>query len=76
MFPLISANNDPNEPYIILSPSILISIKSNPLLITEYIHNKCIDTMKLYNIPKFNDFRIIFKYKSVEIDYEAKNKFV
>jgi hypothetical protein len=76
LIPFISANDKSDEPYIILSQSILITNKSNPLLISRYIYNKCIDTMKLYNIAELKDFNVIFKYKSVEIDFEAKNKFV
>jgi hypothetical protein len=76
IIPLISANNKPDEPYITLSQSLLISKKSSPLLISKYIYDKCISAGKLYNISEFNDFSIIFKYKPVEIQFEENNRIV
>lgn len=76
LFPLISANNNPDEPYILLSQSILITNKSNPLLIARFIYDKCLEAGKLYNIPESTQFSIIFKYKSVEITFKPKNKFI
>lgn len=40
VIPFITANNKPDEPYIILSQSILISGKSDPILISKYINDK------------------------------------
>jgi hypothetical protein len=76
IIPLISANNKPNEPYITLSQSFLISKNSSPLLISRFIYDKIILAGKLYNISEFKEFNIIFKYKAIEIQFEDKNKFV
>lgn len=76
LIPFISANNKPDEPYIILSQQILITTKSDPILISKYINNKISDAVDLYNIQNLNDLNIIFKYKQVEISFEENNKFV
>lgn len=75
LFPLVSANNNPDEPYILLSQSFLVTNKSDPLLIARFVHDKCMLTGKLFNIPEFDEFSIIFKYKPVEITFNYKNKF-
>lgn len=76
LIPFISVNNNPDEPYIILSKQILITKKSNSFLISSYISNKISDTMKLYNILNFNGCCIIFKYKEVKVHFEEHNKFI
>jgi hypothetical protein len=76
LIPLISANNRPDEPYIILSQQILITNNSNSLLISEYINNKIIDTMNLYNINSLENTTLIFKYKSIKINFNEYDKFI
>lgn len=76
LFPLVSANNNPDEPYILLSQSILITKMSNPLLIARFIQDKYIQATELYNIPESTQFSIIFKYKAIEITFNSKNNFI
>jgi hypothetical protein len=76
LIPFISANNRPDEPYIILSQQILITNNSNSLLISEYINNKIIDTMNLYNINSLENTTLIFKYKSIKINFNEYDKFI
>jgi hypothetical protein len=73
IIPFISANNKPDEPYIILSQSFLITIKSNPILISKYINDKIMHTLDLYNIETLKDVFVIFKFKAVDISFEVKN---
>ncbi len=76
LIPFISANNNPNEPYIILSPQILITNNSKSLLLSNFIINKIIDTINLYNINNLENISLIFKYKSIKINFNEYNKFI
>lgn len=62
VIPLISASDRPDEPYVILSQQMLVSHKSNALLLGKYINNKIIDSINLYNMREFEGI-IIFKFK-------------
>jgi hypothetical protein len=76
LIPFISANNRPDEPYIILSQQILITNKSNSLIISNFINNKRNDTINLYNINSLENKTLIFKYKSIKINFNEYNKFI
>jgi hypothetical protein len=76
LIPFISANNRPDEPYIILSQQILITNNSNSLLISNYINNKINETINLYNINNLENKTLIFKYKPVKINFNEHNKFI
>ena len=71
LIPYISANDRPDEPYIVLSQQILITPNSNINLLTEFITNKINNTINLYNITELEGV-IIFKYKQVKIDFQDK----
>jgi hypothetical protein len=71
----ISANNRPDEPYVILSQQILVTKNSNILIIHNYIENKINDAIILYNIDKIETFNIVFKYKQVEIEFKEYKNF-
>jgi len=75
LIPFISKNDRPNEPYIVLSQQILITYNTNPMILTKFIDNKIIDTINLYNINKIEDAIIIFKFKSVKIEFNEHNSF-
>ena len=75
LIPFISKNDRPNEPYIVLSQQILIIYNTNPMILTKFIDNKIIDTINLYNINKIEDAIIIFKFKSVKIEFNEHNSF-
>jgi len=75
LIPFLSANDRPDEPYIILSQQILVTYNSNPVLLTNYINNKISDTINLYNINKLEDVTIIFKFKKVEINFNKHVSF-
>ncbi len=76
LIPFISAKNNPNEPYIILSQQILITNNSKSLLLSNFINNKIIDTINLYNINNLENISLIFKYKSIKINFNEYNKFI
>jgi hypothetical protein len=67
LIPFISVNDNPDEPYTILSRQILITSNSSSLLLSKYIHNKINDTFDLYNIQDLEKFSVILKYKEIEI---------
>jgi len=71
LIPYISANDRPDEPYIVLSQQILITPNSNINLLTEFITNKINNTINLYNITELEGV-IIFQYKQVKIDFQDK----
>ncbi len=75
LIPFISANDTPDEPYIILSQQILITHNSNTLLIANYINNKIIDTINLYHITKLEEVKIIFKYKPIKFKFNEFKSF-
>lgn len=68
LIPYISANDRRDEPFIVLSQQILITSNSNSLLINDYINNKILNTVNLYNITELNGV-LLFKYKSVKIEF-------
>jgi len=71
---MFSKNNRPDEPYITLSQQILITSKSNSLLMTYFINNKLKETINLYNISELEGI-IIFKFKPVKINFNEHNTF-
>jgi hypothetical protein len=75
LIPFISANDRPDEPYIILSQQILITHNSSILLISDYINNKIIDTINLYNVTKLEEVKINFKYKPIKIKFNENKSF-
>jgi len=75
LIPLLSKNERIDEPFTILSQTILLTKQSNNLLIYNYINNKIQDTIKLYNMNLLDNYYVIFKYKSVELDFESYKKF-
>ena len=74
LIPMFSKNNRPDEPYIILSQQILVTSNSNSILLFEYINNKIINTIDLYNIKDLEGV-FIFKYKEVKIKFNELNSF-
>lgn len=70
LIPFISINNKVDEPYIILSQQILVTNRSNGLLISNYINIKIEQSFDLFNIYKLPRFNIIFKYKQIEFEFD------
>jgi len=68
LIPYISANDRPDEPFIVLSQQILITSNSNSLLLCDYINNKIYNTKNLYNITELEGV-LIFKFKQVKIEF-------
>lgn len=71
----LSKNAKPDEPYIILSRQILITTKSNNILIRRYISTRFNETIDLYGIDSFEDWQITFKYKEIKFDLNKSYKF-
>lgn len=76
LIPFISVNNKPNEPYTILSKQILFTRQSNVNLLHYYISEKINIVYNQFGIVGLKEFFIIFKYKSIEIDFKSYNKFI
>lgn len=68
IIPLLSKNATPNEPYIVLSQTFLITNKSNFILITKFISKKLNKALDLYDIDWDNRYKFTFKYKEIKID--------
>jgi hypothetical protein len=75
LIPFISINQRIDQPYMVLSQTILVTKQSNHLLIYNYLHNKIDDFVNLFNIDSLNAYYTIFKYKSVEINFNEYIKF-
>lgn len=74
IIPIISANDNSTEPFITLSRQILVTNKSNHLLIWNFINDKIIESIDLYEIKNLNSI-LIFKFKKVQIEFKENNSF-
>lgn len=75
LIPIMSKNVTPDEPFIVLSQTILITKNSDINIIIKHIWDKTDKTCELYDIDLDNSFKITFKYKEVKFDYFVKSKF-
>lgn len=75
IIPFITINNKSNEPYIILSQQILVTNKSNALIITLYLNSKIDSSINLYEIHDLEEFYVTFKYKEIEVKWESYKDF-
>jgi hypothetical protein len=75
LIPLISINDRRDQPFTVLSQTILITKESDPLLIYNYLNNKIDDTINLFNIDTLNSYFTILKYKQIEINFNEYKKF-
>lgn len=68
--PVISINCRYDEPYLTLSRQFLISKKSNHALIQRYLSNKFNQALDDFEFDFDEDnFFLVFKYKSVKLEY-------
>lgn len=74
VIPIISINNNPNEPYIVLSRSILVSKYCNYWMVQYYIYAKYFKSLEDFGIDNLEDYRLVFKYKKVRLDIDQINK--
>ena len=65
--PLISINCSLDSPYLTLSRQFLVSNKSKPTLITDFLNNKLNHAEEEFLFETEN-YWLIFKYKSVQLD--------
>lgn len=75
VIPILSKNNTPDQPFIVLSQQFLITRKSNFLLITRHLSDKIDECCDLYDIDFDNTFKITLKYKEVKLDYNEYKTF-
>lgn len=75
IIPFISKNCRINEPYIILSRQILITNKSNDLLLSGFINEKIEKAIELYNMVDFDGYYSVLKYKTVDINFNTDKTF-
>lgn len=75
VIPILSKNNTPEEPFIILSQQFLVTKKSNHILISKYLSDKIDKTYDLYDMTYKYDLNITLKYKEVNLDYYEHYKF-
>jgi hypothetical protein len=75
LIPIISANNKPDEPIIILSQQILITNNSNVLLFREFLNDKIRETLNLYGVNNIEKCKLIFKFKEVKINFNDRESF-
>lgn len=75
IIPVLSKNNTPDEPFIILSQTFLVTKHSSYILIKKYLHDKIILTSELYKVDEIDNLSITFKYKEVKIEFNEQVKF-
>nr|YP_009487320.1 hypothetical protein [Russula virescens]AWB36222.1 hypothetical protein [Russula virescens] len=75
IIPILSVNNTPDEPFIILSKQILVSKVSNEKLITDYLNNKSELFFNIYLTDKPEQMFITFKYKEIQFNFNEKEQF-
>ena len=75
VIPMLSKNNRPDQPYIILSEQILITNESNAFIIAKFIGDKIDEVIELYGINDPDNLNLIFKYKQVEVNFKEHSKF-
>lgn len=74
VIPFISIKGDPNEPYLVLSRSILATRYSDYKIIKHYIYSKYLKSLEEFGIDTLDDYLLVFKYKKVEFDVNQLNK--
>src|SRR6267142_2261216 len=70
LIPIISINDRKDQPFMVLSEQILVTSKTNALLLSNYINEKIITSEDLFNMNDLNRFYTIFKYKSFLISLD------
>ena len=75
VIPILSKNNTPTEPFIVLSQQFLVTNNSNSSLIAKYLTDKIDKCCDLYDIDFDNSFKITLKYKEVKLDYNEYKTF-
>jgi hypothetical protein len=71
---ILSKNSRPDEPYIILSQTILVTNNSKSLILIKCFENTN-DTLNLYDIKTIEKMSLIFKYKEVKIEFNKHSSF-
>jgi hypothetical protein len=74
VIPIISIKNNYNEPYMVLSKSILVTKYSSYKIIQYYIYSKYLKSLEDFGIDGLEDFHLILKYKKAKLDINQINK--
>lgn len=74
VIPILSVNNTPEEPYVILSKQILMSNNSNEKLITNYLKKRIDLFFDIYLLIVPEQMFVTFKYKEIEFNYNNSEK--
>jgi len=76
VIPLISINNNIDEPFITLSRQMLVTKHSNPVTVTEFLIGKFSKAELLFDIgDSLQYYWLIFKNKPIQLDLENFRKF-
>nr|YP_009487166.1 hypothetical protein [Russula compacta]AWB36068.1 hypothetical protein [Russula compacta] len=74
VIPMISMKSCLNKPYIVLSPSILVSKYSNYHFLTYFIHKKHMETIDEFDMKNIEKPVLILKYKRIFMDITQLNR--
>lgn len=75
VIPMLSKNARSDQPYFILDRQILLTNKSDYMLIAKHISSKYNETLEIYELDDNDDLILTFKYKEVRIDLNQNYKF-
>jgi len=71
LIPFISITDKTIDPFMVLSQQIIITKNNDPTLLSGYLDSKIKDAVDLFNIKSLDKYYLIFKYKSIEIDFNS-----
>jgi hypothetical protein len=72
--PIISIKGNPEDPYMVLGRTFLVSSYSFPKTIFHHIHSTNLEALEQFNVNTLEDHMLVFKYKKVVIDIDQLNK--
>ena len=75
LIPMISIHCRREDPHTILSQQILITRRSNYLVLDSYLWDQYTLFREQFGIEKLQYYNLIFKFKKIEIDFESYKNF-
>jgi hypothetical protein len=76
VIPLISVKKNLNEPYLVLSNTMLVTKYSSYREIHHYVYENYLQSIDDFGMDHLEDYNLVFKYKRVKIDInQIKRRF-
>lgn len=72
--PMLTIQGKSNKPYMVLSPSILVTKYSNIRVITNFLDDKYQEGISEFNIENQENIELVIKYRKILLDFDQINK--